>query len=136
MEKRTLLQQDFTQLSQITGFQDNGDVDFHNSVACFDDNGAIISAIVIGNITNHPTLGKSIPIIDEKGSAQVLLLYINNNSSYGTLYELLKDFIGNFLPFKVLWCSTSEYTEEGLLTRLGFQYHVSGIAKTFYLMIN
>ena len=138
MEKRTLFRKDLQQLTRLTTFVDNGDVDYSNSVICCDNSGNILAAIIVGNVTNHPTLGGSIPneVSDEKGSAQVLLLYIDNVSSYGYLYELLRDFLGCFIPFKVLWCSESEYTPRNILEQLGFKSFISGIAKTYYMMIN
>ena len=136
MEKRTLLQKDLQHLSVLTSFVDNGDVDFSCSVICCDDNENIVAAIVVGNITNHPTLGKSIPdeVSDNNGSAQILLLYLDNNTSYGYLFELFKDFLWKLVPFKVLWCSNSEYTPNTILARLGFKFHISGIAKTYYIL--
>ena len=126
MRNLTLTQDYIQELSAKTGFKDNGDVDFQNSVLYVDDNDSIVAAIVVGNITHVPALGKALPenVKDEKGSAQVLLLYIDNDSS------------SHLLPFKILWCNNSEYTSEELLKRLGFQYHINGITNTYYIMIN
>ena len=88
MRNLTLTQDYIQELSAKTGFKDNGDVDFQNSVLYVDDNDSIVAAIVVGNITHVPALGKALPenVKDEKGSAQVLLLYIDNDSSYCNLY--------------------------------------------------
>ena len=138
MEKLTLTEDYLQELTEKTGFQDNGDVDFQNSVLSVDDNGSVLAAIIVGNVTNLPTLGESLPenVKDEKGSAQVLLLYMDNFSSYGCLYDLLREFLGPLLPFKILWCLNGEYTPEILLTRLGFQHHINGIIRTYYMMMN
>ena len=138
MEKRTLNRYYLQRLSELTGFKDNGDVDLQNSVICIDDNDDIIAAIVVGNVTDIQTLGKTLPenVKDEKGSAQVLLLYMDNISSYGYLYDLLREFLGQLLSFKILWCPNSEYTSEILLNRLGFQCHINGITQTYYIMMN
>ena len=138
MRNLTLTQDYIQELSAKTGFKDNGDVDFQNSVLYVDDNDSIVAAIVVGNITHVPALGKALPenVKDEKGSAQVLFLYIDNDSSYCNLYNLLSNFLSHLLPFKILWCNNSEYTSEELLKRLGFQYHINGITNTYYIMIN
>ena len=138
MEKLTLTEYYLQELTEKTGFQDYGDVDFQSSVLYIDDNGSIVASIVVGNVTNVPTLGEALPenVKDKKGSAQVLLLYMDNISSYGYLYALLREFLGPLLPFKILWCLNSEYTPEILLTRLGFQYHINGIIRTYYMMMN
>ena len=79
MEKITINKDILTQLCNKTTFRDNGDVDYANSVACLYDNGNVVAAILVGNITNYSTLGDSIPtnVSDEKGSAQMLLLYMD-----------------------------------------------------------
>ena len=71
MRNLTLTQDYIQELSAKTGFKDNGDVDFQNSVLYVDDNDSIVAAIVVGNITHVPALGKALPenVKDEKGSA-------------------------------------------------------------------
>ena len=138
MEMLTINKDIITQLCNKTTFRDNGDVDYTYSVACLDDYGNVEAAILVGNVTNYQTLGNSLPenISDENGSAQILLLYMDNATSYGVLYELLRDFCCNLLPFKILWCFASEYTPAELLSRLGFQSHIRGISEVYYIMTN
>lgn len=138
MGKQTLNRHYLQKLSKVTGFKDNGDVDLQNSVLYVDENDNVIAAIVVGNITNVPVLGKALPdsVKDENGSAQILLLYMDSASSYGYLYDLLREFLGHLLPFKVLWSHNGEYTSEILLKRLGFQYHINGVSQTYYMLIN
>lgn len=138
MEKITINKDILTQLCNKTTFRDNGDVDYANSVACLDDNGNVVAAILVGNITNYPTLGDSIPtnVSDEKGSAQMLLLYMDNETSYGFLYELMRDFLNSLLPFKIFWCFAGEYTPAPTLSRLGFSRHIKGVSEIYYMMAN
>ena len=138
MEKVKINDIVLTQLCSKTTFRDNGDVDYSHSVACLDNNGNVVAAILVGNITNLPTLGDSIPInvSDEKGSAQVLLLYMDNATSYGSLYELMRDFLCNLLSFKILWCFAGEYTPSITLSRLGFNSHTKGVSEIYYMMAN
>jgi len=118
------------QISELTGFHDNGDVDYDKSFLQIDGDGHIISAIVLGNITNDPTLGRSIPadISDENGSAQVLLLYLATNASIGYLNDLLLMgiHIGE-LQNKLLWCFQGEHIPVDALDALGFNRYINGL---------
>lgn len=138
MEKTTVNKNVLIQLCNKTTFRDNGDVDYTHSVACLDDNGNVVAAILVGNIANHSTLGDSIPlnVSDENGSAQVLLLYMDNATSYDFLYELMSDFLCSLLSFKILWCFAGEYTPATTLSRLGFNSNIKGISEIYYIMAN
>lgn len=117
MEKVSFSENLLEQLFRVSTFRDNGDVDLDHFVACVDDYGKIAAAIVVGNTTNHPTLGKSIPktIYDKQGSAQILYLYTEDPTSFGLLNELLSDFLANLLPGKILWSYVSEYTRSCIM---------------------
>lgn len=123
------------QISELTGFHNNGDVDYDKSFLQIDGDGNIISAIVLGNITNGPTLGRSIPadISDENGSAQVLLLYLAANAPIGCLNNLLLMgiHIGE-LQNKLLWCFQGEHVHVDALYALGFNRHICGL---FYMSL-
>ena len=137
MEILTLHEMHLCKLTELTGFKNNGDVELEKSGVCIDDNNTIVAAIVVGNITNVPTLGKAIPdsVTDKNGSAQVLLLYVHDHRYYGSL-QSLRAFLGYLLPSKILWCPCSEYTPEELLSELCFQNYVNGLTKTYFMRID
>lgn len=131
MEEMTILTVELLhQLSELTGFHDNGDVDYDKSFLQIDEGGHIISAILLGNITNVPTLGRSIPadISDDNGSAQVLLLYLAANAPIGCLNNLLQIGIHlGELQNKLLWCFQGEHIHEDALDALGFNRYINGL---------
>lgn len=133
MVQRKLNESDFAYFREKFDFRDNGDVDNENSsVAVHGDK--ILAAIILDTGTRQSVKCASYPqtVSNENGHSQILLMYMADDACFCYLKDLLES-LKTSLPGKVVFCNELETISTEDLIALGFNEHILGVSRTFYM---